>query len=101
LINISNSGNPCSLVEIEGSDFRQFLETDNLDPAGLFLGGLKSDVECGHRNALGIVEDFGICAKVACQGAIVYHGWFSFLDLVLKNIGLNMAEDGLKLSLLS
>ncbi len=101
LIEVSNNGNSCSLMEIEGSNFCQFLETNDFDPAGLFLGGLKSDVEGRDGSALGIVEYFGICAKVACQGAIVYHGWFSFLVMVLKNIGLNTAEDGLKLSLLS
>ena len=72
-IGVSDNGNSGPFMEIDRCDLRQFLETDHLDPAGLFLRGLKGDVEGRDGSALGIVKYFGICADVACQGAIVNH----------------------------
>jgi len=39
----------CSLVQVLGGDFRQLVETDNLDPAGFLLSGSEGNVEGGNR----------------------------------------------------
>jgi len=64
----------CPLVEAPCSDVGQFLEANDPDPAGLFLGRVKGDVERCHRIPLRTVENFGVRPKVACENALVEHG---------------------------
>lgn len=65
LIQDSNDSDSGPLVEVLAADVGEFLEGDDLDPAGLLFCRLIRDVEGRNGIAFGWIEDLRIVSEVS------------------------------------